>query len=291
MIIFAILGLIIKQNHCANCKMSIIIKNIDQEQLTENFSVENYCIFAFRGVGSFWVDFVEFTYDGNVLLFLSPFQNFRKISGTMQDIQLLEFHGDFYCIEYHKKEVSCNGLLFNNIFLLPHIEVSDQYFRDILSIFERIKSELPSLSAYSQAVLRSYLQLILALSSKEKSGVLEQIQQNVEHNLASDFQNLLEKYFLTERSVQFYADKCNLSADAFSKKIKQLFGKTPTKLIQERVVLEAKKQLHLTYKSIKEIAFDMNFEDEFYFSRFFKKSVGQSPKHFRDTVGISIVAK
>ncbi|MDO4228842.1 MAG: AraC family transcriptional regulator [Capnocytophaga sp.] len=271
--------------------MSIIIKNITQELLTENFSVENYCIFAFRGEGCFWVDFVEFTYSGNTLLFLSPFQNFQKISGMMHDIQLLEFHGNFYCIEYHKKEVSCNGLLFNNIFLLPHIEVSDECFKDILNIFERIENESLSCSVYSQAVLRSYLQLILALSSKEKSAILEQVQQNVEHNLASDFQKLLENHFLTERSVQFYAEKCNLSADAFSKKIKQLLGKTPTKLIQERVVLEAKKQLHLTYKSIKEIAFEMNFEDEFYFSRFFKKSVGQSPKHFRDTVGISIVAK
>jgi len=55
-------------------------------------------------------------------------------------------------------------------------------------------------------------------------------------------------------------------------------------------VLEAKKQLHLTHKSIKEIAFDLNFEDEFYFSRFFKKNVGLSPKHFRESVGISIVA-
>lgn len=62
-------------------------------------------------------------------------------------------------------------------------------------------------------------------------------------------------------------------------------------LIQERVTLEAKKLLHLTYKSVKEIANELNFEDEFYFSRYFKKNVGLSPTHYREKVGISIVAK
>ena len=57
------------------------------------------------------------------------------------------------------------------------------------------------------------------------------------------------------------------------------------------MILEAKKQIHLTYKSIKEIARDFGFEDEFYFSRYFKKEVGISPKKFREKVGISIVAK
>lgn len=62
-------------------------------------------------------------------------------------------------------------------------------------------------------------------------------------------------------------------------------------MIQERIALEAKKLIHLTHKPIKEIAQELNFEDEFYFSRYFKKEVGVSPKKFREEVGISIVAK
>ena len=57
------------------------------------------------------------------------------------------------------------------------------------------------------------------------------------------------------------------------------------------MLLEAKKKLHLTYKSIKEIANELGFEDEFYFSRYFKKLTNVSPKTFRENVGISIVAK
>ena len=82
-----------------------------------------------------------------------------------------------------------------------------------------------------------------------------------------------------------------LSTSAFGKKIKQQFGKTPTQLIQDRVILEAKKLLHLTHKSVKEISAELNFEDEFYFSRYFKKSVGLSPLRYREDAGISIAAR
>ncbi|MBJ5570629.1 AraC family transcriptional regulator, partial [Salmonella enterica subsp. enterica serovar Typhimurium] len=78
--------------------------------------------------------------------------------------------------------------------------------------------------------------------------------------------------------------------NTLSKKIKSLFNKTPSQIIQERVILEAKKQIHLTRKSFKEIALELNFNDEFYFSKYFKKYTGVSPTQFRKEVGISIVA-
>jgi len=90
--------------------------------------------------------------------------------------------------------------------------------------------------------------------------------------------------------VNFYAEKMNLTSDVFSRKIKSQLGRLPSALIQERVVLESKKLLHLTYLSVKEIALKLQFDDEHYFSRYFKKYVGVSPTDFRLQVGISIAA-
>ena len=81
-----------------------------------------------------------------------------------------------------------------------------------------------------------------------------------------------------------------MTANQLSKRSQRYFSKTPSELIQERVILEAKKLLHLTRKSVKEISFSLNFEDEHYFSRFFKKSVGISPQIYREKAGISKVA-
>ncbi len=63
------------------------------------------------------------------------------------------------------------------------------------------------------------------------------------------------------------------------------FNKTLTDLISERIIIEAKRELYLTHKSIKEIAFDLGYNDEHYFSRFFKVNADVSPQMFRETVG------
>lgn len=258
----------------------------------DDFSIPYYCIMLFRGKANFLVDFVEYRSHGNTVLFLSPHQNFKWQGAGGIPIRLLTFHGDFYCIEYHKKEVACNGLLFNNIYLTPQISISDTYFEEIGQIVQKMKLENESGNPYSNAVLKSYLQLILALSSREKSILLGQKKlDRIESKNITVFQELIEKHYIRERSPAFYASELKLSPSTFSKNIKKQIGKTPTQLIQERVILESKKLLHLTHKSIKEIAMDLHFEDEYYFSRYFKKNVGLSPMHYRKDVGISIVAK
>lgn len=251
-----------------------------------------YQILSFFGTGHFRVDFTDYPFSGNTILFLSPYQSFQWKGPSDIPIEHLTFHADFYCIEYHKKEVACNGLLFNNIYLQPHIKVDDECINEIVSVFKIIRKEKERGDPLSNPILRAYLQVILAVCSKQKTLILKTVSMEIGQSRdILTFQQYIEQSFLTERSVSFYADKFSLTINAFSKRIKRLLGKTPSQLIQERLILEAKKKLHLTTKQIKEIAYELHFEDEFYFSRFFKKNVGISPLHYRETVGISIVAE
>ena len=228
------------------------------------------------------------------ILFFSPFQSFVWMGSG--DVRVLEltFHGDFYCIELHKVEVACNGLLFNNIYLRPHIEVSRATLFKVQGIIESMEVEQEGSEYHLSApVLRAYLQLILALCSKEKKKNTEQLTQcpTANHHEAGRIQDLIDEYYITERSVSYYAGCLGLSSTAFSRKTQKLFRKSPSRLIKDRVILEAKKMLHLTSMQIKEIAKALSFEDEFYFSRYFKREVGVSPLHYRIQVGISEVAK
>ena len=132
--------------------------------------------------------------------------------------------------------------------------------------------------------------MILALCSKIKSKDNSiEAEKNAHHPLMN-FKELLENNFHKERQPSFYASKMGISPNNFSKICKQYFLKTPSTLIHERVILESKKLIHLTYKSMKEIAAELNFDDENYFSRYFKKHTGITPTAFRENVGISIVA-
>lgn len=249
-----------------------------------------YNIFLFEGSGTVKIDVADHIFSGKILLFTTPYQFVRFNTSEPFDIQTLQFHGDFYCIEYHKKEVACNGLLFNNIYLKPFIELNDDEFIEIQGLFDKLSKEVNHSDTYSQAVIRAYLQLVLALSSKIKIADLETGDHESKNSPVMRFKTLLETHFNKERQPAFYAEQLGISPNTFSKQCKIQFLRSPSELIRERVILEAKKLIHLSYKSMKEIAAELNFDDENYFSRYFKKHTGITPTTFRETVGISIVA-
>lgn len=238
------------------------------------------------------VEEAKFKTNSQSLIFLSPFQKFAFNSRLKQPLYQISFHGDYYCIELHKHEVACNGLLFNAVYQLPHVEVSAEVFEELKLICRKMQEYIRKNSRFSDSIVKSYLQLMLSITSDVKQHYIDE---NSFYTLLKNeegiiFQELVEKNYKTEKSVQFYAGKMNMSPTHFSRKIKTLFNKTPSLIIQERTTLEAKKLLHLTYKSVKEIAAELCFADEHYFSRYFKKQVGVSPAAFRKQVGISPAA-
>jgi AraC family transcriptional activator of pobA len=272
----------------------ISIQNTSSNTFLELINFPYYQIILFNGSASFEINLTQYKCTDRTILFLTPYQQFRWLDETAIDLQWIQFHGDYYCIEYHKNMISCNGLLFNTIYEKPFFKINNYYYGELVNTIEKMGNELRSelVNPFTDSIVKSYLQLILAISSKEKSKYLSDVKPNELPNTdLVNFQDLVEKNYKSERSVTYYADKFSMSSDAFSKKIKKQFSRSPSTLINERVILEAKKLLHLTYRSIKEIALELNFDDEFYFSRYFKKNVGVSPSYYRRNVGISIVAK
>lgn len=79
----------------------------------------------------------------------------------------------------------------------------------------------------------------------------------------------------------------NLTPKALAKITKTHFNKTLTELISERIIIEAKRELYLTNKVDKEIAYELGYEDEHYFSSFLKNNADVSPQMYRDTVGFA----
>jgi AraC family transcriptional activator of pobA len=249
-----------------------------------------YAIFLLEGSGKVSVDLVDYIFEGKIALFTTPYQVIYFNTEQPLKTRRLQFHGDFYCIEYHKKEVACNGLLFNNIYQQPYINLETEDYIEMDYILGKLIIEMENASSYSTAVVRAYLQLILALCSKIKAKDTVVYEEKNTHHPLMKFKALLENNFQKERQPSFYAAQMGLSPNNFSKICKQHFLKTPSTLIHERVILESKKLIHLSFKSMKEIAAELNFDDENYFSRYFKKHTGITPTAFRENVGISIVA-
>lgn len=247
-------------------------------------------VFLTEGYGIYYADIGKFAFKAPVLLFSTPLQKLAIQHNTPLKGFAIQFHGDFYCIEYHKERVSCNGLLFNNIYIEPSVSLTTTD----AAVFETLCMDMMnefSAGEPDEVVLRSYLQLFLAKSSSIKLKTMAgPVAEKEKDEQMSAFMQLLEQHYLTLHKPADYAELLAMTPNNLAKKSQRYFGKSPSLMIQERLVLEAKKKLHLTRQSIKEIAYALNFSDEFYFSRFFKKFTKVSPQLFRDQTGISIVA-
>lgn len=247
-------------------------------------------VFVEEGAGIFHADFGAFPFKGPVLLFSTPLQMIYIEQSAPSKLAMLQFHSDFYCIEYHKAQVACNGLLFNNIYIEPSVKLNDREARIFKNLLDELAEEF-DVSGCDEIVMRGYLQLFLAKSSSIKTRSAANLPDPEERDEQMEaFRRLLDQHYLTLHKPADYAELLAMSPNNFTKRCTKYFKKSPSAMIQERLILEAKRQLHLTRRSIKEIAYSLQFSDEFYFSRFFKKFTKVSPQSFRQQTGISIVA-
>jgi AraC-like DNA-binding protein len=145
--------------------------------------------------------------------------------------------------------------------------------------------ELENPGKAHREMLETYLRMFLieVLRMYDERVDWEVKESDSESRLAEEFIALVEKHFRSMHAVSDYAEKLFVSPKSLAKRLNAHRYKTPTEIIRDRVVLEAKRDLRYTAKTIKEIAFELGFEDPAYFTRYFKKSAGESPQAYRDT--------
>ena len=267
------------------------LRDVQEDILCTPAQFSEYTVYLVpEGSGIFHADFGAFPFTGPVLLFSTPLQIIYVDECRAIKSNILQFHSDFYCIEYHREEVACNGLLFNNIYIDPIVALTPQDVKVFELLLMQMNDEFMQPQP-SEIVLRAYLQLFLAKASSIKINAINTDQDKPQKDeLMEKFQALLNQHYLDLHKPSDYASLLAMSPDTLTRRCTKYFRKSPSQLIQERLILEAKKQLHLTRQSIKEIAYNLKFQDEFYFSRVFKKFTKVSPQTFRDKTGISIVA-
>jgi AraC family transcriptional activator of pobA len=103
--------------------------------------------------------------------------------------------------------------------------------------------------------------------------------------LVATFRELIEGRFRSGDGVQAYADALKVTPKRLRTASLSVAGAPPLQMIQDRVTLEAKRALLYSNKTIAEVAYDLGFDDPAYFSRFFARATGQSPRAFRATAG------
>tara|TARA_B110000971_G_C20012902_1_gene502479 strand:- start:1150 stop:1953 length:804 start_codon:yes stop_codon:yes gene_type:complete len=100
-------------------------------------------------------------------------------------------------------------------------------------------------------------------------------------DLFDRFQILLDKYITQHRKITFYSNKLNVTRRKLGETIKSIMNDTTENIIAKRLLIEIKRRLIYSTENIGQIAYDLKFEDNSYFTKFFKKLTKITPKEFR----------
>lgn len=132
-----------------------------------------------------------------------------------------------------------------------------------------------------------------AHAASQQSGYLLVMLQHLEESISNDirppatqkalmvqFQELINQHYLSRWNIETYADRLLVSEKKLSQICRETTGRTPNDLIQERLLLEAKRLLIHTSSNISEIAYDLHFHDPSHFVKFFKKQTNLTPGEF-----------
>ena len=218
-------------------------------------------------------------------IFISPGQHLFLTDKLDWEGYAISFNKDFYCIEYHDSEVSCNGLLFVNNFSLVQIILDNQQQAIYNNTVKEIESEFKNEDPLQAEMLKNLLKNLLIRSNR-----LFRMQHTIGNvddsniDFARKFSELVEKNFRMYKKVENYAQMMNLASASLTKKLQKYGVESPSKIIRDRIITEAKRLLIYTEKTVKEISNILGFDDQYYFSRLFSKEAGISPSDYKKQI-------
>jgi AraC family transcriptional activator of pobA len=182
------------------------------------------------------------------------------------DITAWQFNREFYCIVDHDAEVSCAGFLFGMGDIL-FISLDGPYQNKLKLLLEILTQELntpDNIQNDMVAMLLKRLIIIVTQLARVKYVPDEKLQDQ-RLDIFRKFNLLVEMNFREEHSVNYYAGMMNKSPKTLSNIFSLYNDKTPLQIIQLRILLEAKRLLHYTSKSIKQVTYELGFDDPAYF--------------------------
>ncbi|MDR6463974.1 AraC family transcriptional regulator [Chryseobacterium sediminis] len=253
----------------------------------ENFNGNNFRtdikVFFIPSGYELTVDFNHYKTKKPSLFFLTN-QHLSIQKGKDESV-LLFYNRDFYCIQIHDKEVACDGLLFHNVFEIPFVELDPSETTLIKDLFQNIKDELEWKDSSAEEMIRTYVkQIIIRATRKWKKQNLDNDTLRIPGNeldIFRDFSRHLEIHFREKHNVADYADLLHIAPKTLTHKFKNLNLDSPNQFIINRILLEAKRLLFYTDKPVKEIAYDLGYEDPAYFNRLFTNKTGNTPANFK----------
>jgi AraC-like DNA-binding protein len=234
------------------------------------------------------IDGMEYLLKQNQIIFLTEF---HKVSiQRIKESKVLRFNRPFYCIN-HNSDDECNGILFFGAAQVPVIQLPEHEVANFEALWKMLHKEMQLKDDLQIDMLRTMLkQLVIHCTRLHKEQNHITGLQKGKMDIVRRFNALVEMHYKSKHSVAGYAELLYKSPKTLCNLFLQFRQTSPLQIIQDRILLEARRLLHYTERTIKDISYELGFEDIQTFSRFFKNKEGISPKEFRQTSRQSMIS-
>ncbi|MGF6845020.1 AraC family transcriptional activator of pobA [Chitinophaga sp. W3I9] len=237
--------------------------------------------FFTAGGGSHTIDFEKFPVKPGQLYFMVPGQVHSwffsgGIEGYVMNVSAGFFNAFLQDADYVERFPFFSGVSAEGVVQLPKAAIPV-----VTAQFEGMLKEMKGDQAYSQDMLRlQVLGMFIAVSRASRQG---ETRQELPHNyvLLRNFRKLVEQHYMQLRLPKEYAALLYVTPNYLNAFCRHMLGKSAGEIIRDRILLEAKRLLINADMSIATIAYQLNFADNSYFTKFFKKYAGTTPEEFR----------
>lgn len=237
------------------------------------------------GEGIHTVDFQEYRVKPNSIFFITPgqvhnFDDYPNYQGVS-----IKFCTDIMNEEYGKSNLFLKYNVFHTYDTTPYFIIDDATAADLKVLVQNMEKEIATAQTFGHVdILRALLRIFLVKVYRDgkQEGELHLDDLKPSHRLFVTFRKAVESDFRTLHTVQDYAYRLNVSVRTLNKSVNECSGKSPLAFINDRIMLEAKRQIRYTDMMIKEIAYNLGYDDPSYFIKFFKRQTGYIPSDFRE---------
>ena len=235
------------------------------------------------GKGKHYADFNEYEVNENTIFFI-PKGQVHYFDDKDYNGYIIHFNESFIANDENYTNIFLKHNIFDSFEKEPMFQVKEDDIKELHNIIMKMQSEMWTPNQFAH---KEYLKLLLHLFLivVQRFGIRKDCNNlsvnNPAHILFVKFRQLLETNYHKIHTVTEYADLLNVSGKTLTNRTKAISHQTPLEIINERIILEAKRLLAYSDKNVNEIGFELGFEDPSYFVKFFKKHTSKGPTDFR----------
>ena len=223
-----------------------------------------------KGSGTHYVDFNQYAIAPGTIFFISPGQIHSFDTKHDQEGYVLKI-----CAE-----------LFDDFVSLSCVTVQDKDSAALEMLIGAMQEELKKEDSLGhREALHALVKLFVIMVRRSYADINPSAPtpHKVSYKAFLNFRKLIEENYCRLHTVKDYAALLNVSSKTLTLYVNECSKYSPLELINNRIILEAKRLLRYSVLSVKEIAFRLGFEDPSYFAKFFKRLVKQSPADYRES--------